>query len=187
MSHQMKQLQDKKKILTPDELLVQVDFSENYVPKFTSEIQALHPGICYFRKDVRSSVQNFCFCSDIKEVSWNFSESGHGKGPMKGVGGVLKRTTDNLVYNRPSKDETNVVTILSEQVEETEYELSSSVLNKIDESSQAAQINEWKTFVSWLQDPQAHDTDIVVIAPDRKRHPLWRKIALVAGVLSSKP
>lgn len=31
------------------------------------------------------------------EVSWNFSASGHGKGPMDGVGGTIKRLADNCV------------------------------------------------------------------------------------------
>lgn len=34
---------------------------------------------------------------NISLISWNYSESGHGKGPMDGVGGVLKRSADKLV------------------------------------------------------------------------------------------
>lgn len=36
-------------------------------------------------------------CPYIKSCTWNFTEAGHGKGPMDGVGGVLKRTADNKV------------------------------------------------------------------------------------------
>lgn len=38
----------------------------------------------------------------IISATWNFSESGHGKGPMDGIGGTLKRTADALV--RHGKD-----------------------------------------------------------------------------------
>jgi hypothetical protein len=34
---------------------------------------------------------------DLEEFSWDFSESGHGKGPADGVGGVVKRTCDQMV------------------------------------------------------------------------------------------
>jgi len=36
---------------------------------------------------------------NIVMASWNFSEAGHGKGPMDGVGGVVKRTADSLVLH----------------------------------------------------------------------------------------
>ena len=38
----------------------------------------------------------------IVNATWNFSESGHGKGPMDGIGGTIKRTADSLV--RHGKD-----------------------------------------------------------------------------------
>ncbi|CAH0547085.1 unnamed protein product [Brassicogethes aeneus] len=34
----------------------------------------------------------------LETVTWNFSVSGHGKGPMDGVGGTLKRKADRLVF-----------------------------------------------------------------------------------------
>lgn len=37
------------------------------------------------------------FCPNIKRCTWNFTEAGHGKGPMDGVGGTLKRAADELV------------------------------------------------------------------------------------------
>lgn len=37
------------------------------------------------------------YFTNIEMISWNFSESGHGKGPMDGVGGALKRKADRLV------------------------------------------------------------------------------------------
>lgn len=33
----------------------------------------------------------------IKNATWSFSEAGHGKGPMDGVGAVVKRTADRIV------------------------------------------------------------------------------------------
>jgi len=36
-------------------------------------------------------------CPNMKNLTWNYSEAGHGKGPMDGVGGVLKRTADRHV------------------------------------------------------------------------------------------
>lgn len=46
---------------------------------------------------------NFFFISTLpfqmgfKAISWNFFESGHGKGAADGIGGAVKRTTDSLV------------------------------------------------------------------------------------------
>ncbi|CAH0546986.1 unnamed protein product [Brassicogethes aeneus] len=36
-------------------------------------------------------------CPYIIKCSWSFTEAGHGKGPMDGVGGVLKRTADKYI------------------------------------------------------------------------------------------
>ncbi|GBN37934.1 hypothetical protein AVEN_109754-1 [Araneus ventricosus] len=36
-------------------------------------------------------------CPSIKRSTWNFSAADHGKGPMDGVGGALKRMADTLV------------------------------------------------------------------------------------------
>ncbi|KAJ8931032.1 hypothetical protein NQ314_016106 [Rhamnusium bicolor] len=37
--------------------------------------------------------------SEMQEISWNFTASGHGKGPMDGVGGTVKRKADSLVLH----------------------------------------------------------------------------------------
>lgn len=42
------------------------------------------------------------YCLWIHEVTWNYSESGHGKGALDGVGTVLKQTADKVVAR--SKD-----------------------------------------------------------------------------------
>ena len=48
--------------------------------------------------------KNFCifaqlqrFHSSLKQATWNFSETGHGKGAADGIGGHLKRQADSLV------------------------------------------------------------------------------------------
>lgn len=170
MRHQSEQLRQKKLSLGPDEILIQVDFSENYVIKYSHEIQSmhfgaskrqisLHTGLYYFHDQDKRSTRSQCFCSvsdtldhqayavwahldkilrDIsstfpqtksihffsdgptsqyknrfnlfflqarvpmifksaENLSWNYSESGHGKGPMDGIGGTLKRKADALV------------------------------------------------------------------------------------------
>lgn len=38
----------------------------------------------------------------VTKGSWNFSESGHGKGAPDGIGAVLRRTADNII--RQGKD-----------------------------------------------------------------------------------
>jgi len=36
-------------------------------------------------------------CPSVTSATWNFSQAGHGKGPMDGVGGTLKRMADEHV------------------------------------------------------------------------------------------
>lgn len=170
MRHQIKQMQDKKKSLAAHEIIIQIDFSENYVAKYSNEIQAvhfgaskkqisLHTGLYYYYDDKTGAIKNQSFCTvsdnadhqafavwahlepvlielsskfpkvdtlhffsdgpssqyknrfnlyflmtkipiffnNISNVTWNYSESGHGKGPMDGVGGTLKRKADAIV------------------------------------------------------------------------------------------
>lgn len=165
INHQYVKIKALKQKLSPTEILIQVDFSENYNLKLNTEIQSmhfgaskeqlsLHTGIIFF---ANKRVQSFCtvsnnlshnafaiwahlapvleyvkektpevkrihFLSDgpsaqyknrsnfylmirqVKKVfpeaeflSWNFSAAGHGKGPMDGVGAVVKRTADKAV------------------------------------------------------------------------------------------
>jgi len=49
---------------------------------------------------------------NIKSATWNFSEAGHGKGAMDGIGAVLKRTADRLVSQQ--RDITTVEQFLEE-------------------------------------------------------------------------
>lgn len=39
------------------------------------------------------------FFPKIKKWSWNFSIAGHGKNPMDGIGGSIKRTADSIVLH----------------------------------------------------------------------------------------
>lgn len=165
--HQYKALRDIKKQLTKNEILLHVDFSQNYDCKYSREIQSvhfggsheqvtLHTGVVYYRdssEDIR--VLSFCslseslrhdpsaICAHLKKIlthvqtvvteahtihflsdspstqyrnktmfqfmltylrkfctmalTWNYSESGHGKGAPDGIGGTLKRTANRLV------------------------------------------------------------------------------------------
>ncbi|KAF9410884.1 hypothetical protein HW555_010171, partial [Spodoptera exigua] len=157
-----------KQNLRDHEILVHVDFSENYCLKYNEEIQSfhfggsreqvsLHTGVLYY-KDSDAGVfrtKPFCTISDclkhdakaiwahlcpilkmaqtavpyeivhflsdspssqyrnktifymitkledinpnIRRVTWNYQESGHGKGAPDGIGAVVKRTADNFV------------------------------------------------------------------------------------------
>ncbi|KAF2887192.1 hypothetical protein ILUMI_18981 [Ignelater luminosus] len=115
------------------ELRDKIDFSENYVTKYSTEIQAthfgaskrqisFHTGLHYVRDKQTRLVKSksCCTVSDnlnhqahgvwahlehtLKELSaeypntdTNYNGNGHGKGPMDGVDGALKRKGDGLV------------------------------------------------------------------------------------------
>lgn len=163
-----------KENLKANEIMMQIDFSENYVTKYAQEIQSvhfgaskaqlsLHTGVYYTKDDNMDTIQTHSFAtvsenlehqahavwahlkpvlmkilnnrpgvdtlhifsdgptsqyrnrnnihlwlqtimyqSQISTATWIFSEPGHGKGPMDGIGGVLKRTADSHV--RMGKD-----------------------------------------------------------------------------------
>lgn len=162
--HQHRALTKIKNSLRNTEMLIHVDFAENYSCKYFAEAQSvhfgasrqqitLHTGVMY----TNNSVQSFCtlstslrhdpraiaahlipmikiflrqypdvdtiyFASDspstqyrnkimfalmttfiprlfpsVTNISWNYSESGHGKGAPDGIGATLKRTADRLV------------------------------------------------------------------------------------------
>lgn len=57
------------------------------------------------------------FCPQLNEILWHYSECGHGKGAPDGVGGVLKRTADQLVaYGNDSSDINTLIEILKTSV-----------------------------------------------------------------------
>ena len=155
-----------KENLTEKEIIIQIDFSENYTTKYANEIQSthfaknqlsIHTGV-YYSRNVNNALQSRSFATvsenldhqahavwahmkpiltmilenknvdtlhiysdgptsqyrnrtniylwlqtlihefqQITKATWTFSEPGHGKGPMDGVGGVLKRTADSHV------------------------------------------------------------------------------------------
>lgn len=158
-----------KENLKKNEIMMQIDFSENFVTKYGHEIQSthfgaskgqlsIHTGVYYTKDDNddtththsfatvsdnldhqahavwahvtpilqkilinRPSVDTLYIFSDghtsqyrnrknihlwlktlinetrISTATWTFSEPGHGKGPMDGIGGVLKRTAEKQV------------------------------------------------------------------------------------------
>lgn len=74
--HQYKSIKDQKKSMKSNELLIHVDFSENYQCKYTKEIQSchfggsrqqvtLHTGVMYYKdeNDVNDTTQCLSFCS----------------------------------------------------------------------------------------------------------------------------
>lgn len=165
---QYKNIDNLKKTLTPNEALIHMDFSENYIAKFHEEVQShhfgsspeqisLHTSVVYLldtetgvhkthsmctmsectRHDaesvwahiipiiefVKSSsvIDTLHFLTDspssqyrnrkifyiisqlqhmfpdLKAISWNYLETGHGKGAPDGIGAVVKRTADKTV------------------------------------------------------------------------------------------
>ena len=168
MRHHFKAIGDKKDTLKENEMLLQIDFSQNYISKMAKEIQSMHFGASKKQISIQTgvyhcfqngilSVSSFATVSDnldhqayavwvhlkpilldiaekyqyvdtlhilsdgptgqyrnryniflclklisqilpnVKCVSYNWSESGHGKGAVDGVGGCLKRTADQHV------------------------------------------------------------------------------------------
>lgn len=175
IAHQYRAIKEIKNGLNEEEVLVHINFSENYQCKYGAEPQAmhfgssrmsitLHTGILYYRSSETGELKTESFCTisnnlrhdasaiwahlkpiflkinkeipglktinflsdsptnqfsnkkifylfsneikryvpNIQKVSWNYSESGHGKGAPDGIGAVLKRTSDRIVAH--SKD-----------------------------------------------------------------------------------
>ncbi|KAI8423498.1 hypothetical protein MSG28_012611 [Choristoneura fumiferana] len=126
ITHQYQMVADLKRKLTQNEVLIHIDFSENYCCKYNEEIQAvhfggarqqvtLHTGVLYLRDNdeftcdspVNQYKNKFMFHIVYRHIndlfpgttffSWHYSEPGHGKGAPDGVGGTLKRTADKAV------------------------------------------------------------------------------------------
>lgn len=159
--HQYKAMNDLKSNQQDDEVLIHVDFSENYCTKYAEEIQAFHFGGSRAQLSLhtvvvylRNSILSFCTVSeniahspaaiwthlrpifktlpcgikrvhflsdgpvtqyrnktmffimatklseeipDIENFTWNYTESGHGKGAPDGIGATCKRTADFVV------------------------------------------------------------------------------------------
>lgn len=164
----LKAKRELKENLKETELMIQIDFAENYMTKYAKEIQSIrfgaskgqlsiHTGVYYAKNDTSLDTVSFATVSDnldhqahavwghlksalqkilsvkplvstlhvfsdgptsqyrnrtniylwikilrdqfpqITASTWTFSEPGHGKGPMDGVGGVLKKSADDQV------------------------------------------------------------------------------------------
>lgn len=54
----------------------------------------------------------------LKAITWNYSEAGHGKGAPDGIGGVLKRTADNIIiYGQDVSTFDQFIDIIKQNVE----------------------------------------------------------------------
>lgn len=167
--HQQTALNEMKSHMSHTECILIVDFSENYMCKYSSETQSVHFGasrqqitlhtaVLYYKVETAENAlrcASFCtispclrhdpsaICAHLQPVfkfisenlekveriaiwsdgpttqyrnkrnfalftkltisgklnaaSWNFTESGHGKGPADGIGGSIKRHADGLV------------------------------------------------------------------------------------------
>lgn len=183
ISENLKEKRRLKENLNDQEILIQIDFAENYMTKYGKEIQSthfgaskgqltIHTGVFYARKDNEVQTTSFATVSDnldhqayavwghlkpmlqnilnkresittlhifsdgptsqyrnrtniylwlktlidhfpqITSATWNYSEPGHGKGPMDGVGAVLKRTADdNVLKGKDVKTATEFVSL----------------------------------------------------------------------------
>ncbi|KAH0567795.1 hypothetical protein KQX54_013988 [Cotesia glomerata] len=117
IAHQYQMMTQLKKNLSTNEVLIHIDFSENYCCKYREEIQAvhfgggrqqvtLHTGVLYLKNpDDTVKTQSFC----INNFTWNYSEPGDGKGAPDGVGGTLKRSADQAVAEGKDVTDLNVL------------------------------------------------------------------------------
>lgn len=168
IKHQYTAIADLKNNLQSNEILIHIDFSENYSCKYSEEIQSvhfggareqitLHTGVLYQKQNDVLTTTSFATASKslrhdasaiwahlqtvskcilqkpnlfnavhmlsdgpctqyrnkkmfylllkhtqelfpgIQNLTWNYTEAGHGKGAPDGVGGTLKRTADRIV------------------------------------------------------------------------------------------
>jgi hypothetical protein len=161
IKHQYTSIKQLKKELGPTDLLLHVDFAENYMCKYSREIQSvhfggnrsqitIHTGVLYTHSKTEAfatvsedlqhnptaifmhllpilseytkTIENLHLLSDspttqyrnqfmfyllikkvvplfenLKTMTHNYSEAGHGKGAPDGVGATLKRTCDRIV------------------------------------------------------------------------------------------
>lgn len=159
--HQFSAIKKLKSKLTEEDVLIHMDFSENYSTKYCQEIQAFHFGgsrtqislhtiVIYLKENIKSyctistnvshspaaiwahldpffndlppEIKNLHFLSDgpvtqyrnktmfyimaikipkrlphVQKFTWNYTESGHGKGAPDGIGATCKRTADAVV------------------------------------------------------------------------------------------
>nr|CAI5856878.1 unnamed protein product [Callosobruchus analis] len=103
--HQYKAIKDLKQNLQEENVLMHMDFSENYCTKYAEEIQAFHFGgsrrqlslhtvIAY----LKNSKHSYCTeVPDVEQFTWNYTESGHGKGAPDWCWATCKRTADLVV------------------------------------------------------------------------------------------
>ncbi|KAJ8369677.1 hypothetical protein SKAU_G00097050 [Synaphobranchus kaupii] len=100
IGHQFTRLKMLKDSLTEDQVVVHVDYSENYNCKWSKEIKDTHFGWShqqYRNKTAFYLASTVPFLKGFKAVTWNFTEASHSKGAPDGVGGALKNLADRMV------------------------------------------------------------------------------------------
>lgn len=208
ISHQYNFIKNLKDRLTQEECILHIDFSENYVCKYSQEAQSvhfgasqqqasLHTGVLYTASKDKSTdgtaeCMSFCSMSDntrhdpaaiwahlqpvlnmisekYPEVhvvhflsdgptsqyrnrtnmylfsqlssfgpfecgTWNYSESGHGKGAADGIGGSLKRMADRLVaQGRDIATPKSLFDSLNGQTKTNLFYITSEDISKVEE------------------------------------------------------
>ncbi|KAJ8870063.1 hypothetical protein PR048_029074 [Dryococelus australis] len=139
ISHQYEEISQLKKNILQNEVLVHVDFSENYNCKYSKEIQSAHFGgskhqvtihtcVLYCHTDVAKTPFSYGTVSSCNRhdpaaivahlppvIEDRFSESAHGKGAPDRVGAALKSTADGLVAHQVDIPDCNVLVPLLQQ------------------------------------------------------------------------
>lgn len=202
IEHQYKVIDNLKQNLNVNELLIHIDFSENYECKYSREIQSmhfggshdqvtLHTGVLYYRECDSNLVKSMSFCTmsecmrhdasaicahleqiltyvqtllppirnihflsdgpstqyrnkkmfffimhflskfSQNTITWNYSESGHGKGAPDGVGGSLKRMADQIVAE--GKDVACYKTLVEQLSSKSNVKIFSVTLKRIED------------------------------------------------------
>ncbi|XP_043473611.1 uncharacterized protein LOC122505830 [Leptopilina heterotoma] len=84
--------------------------------------------------------------SQIKRITYNFSESGHGKGPADGIGAALKRICDDeILYGRDITDLNSFLPAVTKKAKK--IHVSSVSLGRIEEIDKILKDVELQTFV----------------------------------------
>lgn len=180
--HQKTFMKNLTKNISNEEIVVLMDFSENYSCKYSTEVQSVHFGASRSQITLHTGIlyavgrtEGFCTLSkslrhdpvavtahiikildlylsqflpqrysQLTEISYNFSEAGHGKSPADGIGGSLKKMADEKVkYGQDIPDFETLVSILHKSVKSIHIDV---VKKKDIETLDAVLPEELKTF-----------------------------------------
>lgn len=94
-----------------------------YISEIRAGIHTLHfisdsPSSQYRNKKIFHMISSLhVYLSSIDTITWNYSESGHGKGAPDGVGAVIKRTADRAVsQGQDIKDLDDFLTVMNQNL-----------------------------------------------------------------------